>query len=148
MFRQIIVGLDGSLKANEAARVGFDLAKHYSGAVTLIHVTHLETPNMIFGAVSGYHTKDIEMNMEEIEKEGQKILDDALSISADLSFTSVKTHMPHRTAATEILRHAEQIDADLIITGRRGLNGIASLILGSTTQQINHLAKCATLSVV
>ena len=148
MFRQIIVGLDGSLKAHEAARVGFDLARHYSGAVTLIHVTHMETLNMIAGAVSGHHANDMKMSMEEVEKAGQKIVDDALSIAEDFAFTSVKTHMPHGTAAAEILRHAEQIDADLIITGRRGLNGIASLVLGSTTQQINHLAKCATLSVV
>jgi len=56
--------------------------------------------------------------------------------------------MPHGDAAAERLIHAEEIEADLIITGRRGLSGISSLVLGSTTQRVNHLAKCATLSVV
>lgn len=148
MFRQIIVGLDGSQKSQEAARVGFDLAKHYSGTVTLMHVPHAETAAFVVGAVSGYHAAITKPSFEEIEKAGQKVLDEALSIASEVGFTSVKTHMPHGEAATEILSHAEEIDADLIVSGRRGLSGISSLVLGSTTQRINHLAKCATLSVV
>lgn len=56
--------------------------------------------------------------------------------------------MPHGDAATEVLLHADEIEADLIVTGRRGLSAISSVVLGSTTQRINHLAKCACLSVV
>ena len=56
--------------------------------------------------------------------------------------------MPHDDAATEILLYADKIDANLIITGRRALGGISGLILGSTTKRINHLAKCAILSLV
>lgn len=148
MFRQIIVALDGSLKAQDAVRVGIDLAKHYSGTLTLMHVPHAETAAFVVGAISGYHAAITKPSFDEIEKAGQKVLDDALSIAEDLGFTSAKTHMPHGDAATEILLYAEEIEADLIITGRRGLSGISSLVLGSTTQRINHLAKCATLSVV
>ena len=148
MFRKIIVGLDGSEKAKKAARIGFELAKHYSGTVTLVHAPHAETAAFVVGAVSGYHAAITKPSFEEIEKAGQEILEDALSIAADIHFDAVKTHMPHGDAATEILLHADEIDADLIITGRRGLSGISSLVLGSTTQRINHLAKCATLSTV
>ncbi|MGB7242646.1 MAG: universal stress protein [Sulfitobacter sp.] len=148
MFRQIIVGLDGSEKAKKAARIGFDLAKHYSGTVTLVHVPHAETAAFVVGAVAGYHAAITKPNFEEIEAAGQKVLDEALGIATDVGFTDVKTHMPHGDAAAEILSHAEKIGADLIITGRRGLSGISSLVLGSTTLRINHLAECASLSVV
>jgi nucleotide-binding universal stress UspA family protein len=148
MFRQIIVALDGSLKAQDAVRVGIDLAKHYSGSLTLMHVPHAETAAFVVGAISGYHAAITTPNFDEIEEAGKKVLDDALGIAADLGFNSAKTYMPHGDAAAEILLHAEEIEADLIITGRRGLSGISSLVLGSTTQRINHLAKCATLSVV
>lgn len=148
MFRQIIVGLDGSEKSKKAARIGFDLARHYAGNVTLVHVPHAETSSYVVGAVSGYHTTITEPNFEELEKAGQKILDEAVEIAHEMGFDRVKTLMPHGDAATEILLHADEIDADLIITGRRGLGGLSSLLLGSTTQQINHMAKCACLSMV
>ncbi|UWR21833.1 universal stress protein [Sulfitobacter sp. S190] len=148
MFRRIIIGLDGSEKANKAAAVGFDLAKLYSGKVTLMHVPHAETAAFVVGAVSGYHAAITKPSFAEIEKAGQKVLDTALAIAKDRSFENVETQMPHGDAATEILNYADEIDADLIITGRRGLSGISSLVLGSTTQRINHLAKCACLSII
>jgi nucleotide-binding universal stress UspA family protein len=148
MFRQILVGLDGSGKSKKGARVAFDLAKHYSGTVTLIHVPHAETAAFVFGALSGYHSGLTKSSFDEIEKAGQRVLDEALEIAADVGFDAVKTHMPHGDAATEILLHADEIGADLIITGRRGLSGVASMVLGSTSQRINQLAKCAFLSIV
>lgn len=148
MFREILVGLDGSEKSKKGARVAYDLAKHYSGTVTLVHVPHAETAAFVVGAVAGYHAAITKPSFDEIEKAGHKILDEALAIAADVGFEAVKTHMPHGDAATEILLHADEISADLIITGRRGLSGVSSLVLGSTTQRINHLAKCACLSMV
>lgn len=147
MFRQIVVGLDGSEKSKKAARIAFDLGKHYLGAVTLVHVPHAETAAFVVGAVSGYHAAITKPSFDEIEKAGQKVLDEVLLIAADMKFKDVKTHMPHGDAATELLEHAEEIDADLIITGRRGLSAVSGLVLGSTTQRINHLAKCACMSV-
>lgn len=148
MFRQILVGLDGSEKALKGARVAYDLGKQYSGSVTLIHVPHAETAAFVVGAVSGYHAAITKPSFEEIEDAGQKVLDAGVAMAADVGFEAVKTQMPHGDAATEILLHADEIDADLIITGRRGLSAVSSMVLGSTTQRINHLAKCACLSMV
>lgn len=148
MFKNIIVGLDGSEKSKNAARVAFDLGKHYGSSVTLVHVPHAETAAFVVGAVSGYHAAITMPSFEEIEKAGQHVLDEVLIIAADMKFADVKTHMPHGDAATELLLHADEIGADLIVTGRRGLSGLSSLVLGSTTQRINHTAKCACLSVV
>lgn len=148
MFREIIVGLDGSEKARKGARIAYDLARHYGGSVTLVHVPHAETAAFVVGAMSGYHAALTKPSFEEIERAGQKVLDLALIIAADVGFENVRTHMPHGDAATEILLHADEIGADLIITGRRGLGRVSSAVLGSTTQSINHGAKCACLSVV
>ncbi|GFE65505.1 universal stress protein [Litoreibacter roseus] len=147
MFKKIIVGLDGSEKAETATRIACDLAQKYGSEVTLMHVPHAETAAFVVGAVPGYHAAITKPSFAEIEKAGQKVLDHAREIAADAGCKTVKTHMPHGDAATEILAHAEDIGADLIVTGRRGLNSISSLVLGSTTQRINHLAKCACLSV-
>ncbi len=148
MFRTILVGLDGSEKAKKAARVGFDLAKYYSGSVTLIHVPHDPALEFATGDVTDHDAGANGLSFDEIEEAGQKILDDGLAIAADMLFDNVKTCMPHGEAADEIVQHAEKIGADLIVTGRRGLSAMSSLVLGSTTQQINHRATCACLSVV
>lgn len=148
MFRQIIVALDGSEKAKKGARVGFDFGRHYVGNVTLVHVPHVETATFFLNLAVEYNEVITTPGFDEIEKAGQQVLDEALNIAADVGFEAVKTHMPHGDAATEILLYANEIEADLIITGRRGLGGVSSLVLGSTTQRINHLAKCACLSIV
>ncbi|WP_299692143.1 universal stress protein [uncultured Tateyamaria sp.] len=148
MFKHIIVGIDGSEKAKKAARVAFDLGKHYGGTVTLVHVPHAETAAYVVGAVSGYHSAITKPSYDEIERAGQQVLDKALIIAADMFFADVRTHMPHGDAATELLRYADKIGADLIVTGRRGLGGLSGLVLGSTTQRISHRAKCACLSIV
>ena len=148
MFYQLIIGIDGSDLSKNAVRVGADLAQHYSSAVTLVHVPHAETAAFVVGAVAGYHAATTMPSFDDIEEAGQKVLSEAMAIAAEAGLKEVKTHMPHGDAGAEILKHADDIGADLIITGRRGLSGISSLVLGSTTQRINHLAKCATLSIV
>jgi nucleotide-binding universal stress UspA family protein len=147
MFSQIIVGLDGSDSSKNATRIACDLAKHYSSSLTLMHVPHAEAAAFVVGAVAGYHAAISKPSVEEIEKAGQKILDEAAAIAAEMGVSSVKTHMEHGDAATEILVHADEIGADLVVTGRRGLSRLSTLIQGSTTQRINHFAKCACLSV-
>lgn len=148
MFKQIIVGLDGSDKSKLAIQVGCEMATMSSGQLTLVHVPHAETAAFVVGAVSGYHAATTMPSFAEVEKAGQEVLDEGLKIAAEAGCANVKTHMPHGDAATEILEHANEIGADLIITGRRGLSGVSGLLLGSTTQRVNHLAKCACLSVI
>jgi nucleotide-binding universal stress UspA family protein len=116
--------------------------------LTLIHVPHAETAAYVLDAMSEYHAAVSVPTFEEIEAAGQKILDEGLEIAENTGCNAVKTHMPHGDAATEIIAFAEEINADLIITGRRGLSRFSSLVLGSTTQRISRMAKCACLSVV
>lgn len=147
MFSQIIVGLDGSEPSKNAVRIACDLANRYSSTLTLMHVPHAETAAFVVGAVAGYHAAISKPSVQEIEEAGQKIVDEAKAIATEMSVASVKTHMAHGDAAAEVLAHADKTGADLIVTGRRGLSRISTLVQGSTTQRINQLAKCACLSV-
>ncbi|NNE82124.1 MAG: universal stress protein [Silicimonas sp.] len=147
MFKKIIVGLDGSQQSEVAVRIACDLAKHYESSLTLMHVPHGQTAAFVVGAVAGYRAAASMPSFDEVEAAGKQVLDAGLAIAADAGCTAVKTHMPHGEPAKEILAHADEIGADLIVTGRRGLGGAASLLLGSTSQNISHNAKCACLTV-
>lgn len=148
MFKRILVGLDGSEKAKNAARVACDLAKHYSGTVTLVHVPHAETAAYLFGESAEYHAAITLPSFAQVEAAGQRVLDEGLKIASDAGCKRVETCMPHGDASTELLVIADEINADLIVTGRRGLSRVASFVLGSTSQRISHLAKCACMSVL
>lgn len=147
MFRQIIVGLDGSEKAKTAARIGCDLAKVYSGTVTLVHVLHANPEDYGDDPDTEHDSDTSSPTFPEVEAAGQRVLEGGLAIAREVGCKQVETHMPYGDAASEILDYADEIDADLIVTGRRGLSSLSSLVLGSTTQAINHAAKCACLSV-
>jgi nucleotide-binding universal stress UspA family protein len=147
MFENIIVGLDGSENAYKAVRIACELAGQSSGIITLVHVPHAESAAFVVGAVAGYHAAVIKPTLKQAEEAGKRILEDGLEIANDVGCKSVKTHMPHGHAVTEILNHADHIGADLIVTGRRGLSGISSLVMGSTSQSITHNSGCACLSV-
>ncbi len=58
------------------------------------------------------------------------------------------THTELGDPADQIIACTEGCGVDLIITGCRGLGSIGSLLQASSTQRVNHLAKCACLSIV
>ena len=146
MFKQIIIGLDGSDPSKVALGIACDLAKHYDSNLTLVHVPHSESVIAV-GAVAGYGAVASMPDSEEIEKAGQEVLDAGAAEAAKSGCGVVETVMPKGDAAKEILALADKIGADLIVTGRRGLGSVASLMLGSTSQRISHDAECAVLTV-
>lgn len=49
--------------------------------------------------------------------------------------------------ASEIRAHAEDINADLIVIGSHGREGLAGVMLGSTANAVLHGAKCDVMTV-
>jgi nucleotide-binding universal stress UspA family protein len=51
------------------------------------------------------------------------------------------------TAGTAICKAAQEWDADLILMGSRGRQGLAELVLGSVSNDVMHKAPCSVLVV-
>lgn len=148
MFKNIVVGLDGSETSETALRLACDLAQKYDSEVHLVHTPQPHTVAFAMGAVAGYHAATTMPSPEEVRSAAEKILNSGKEIAKDCGQVITQTHMKVGDPADEIIACADECGADLIVTGRRGLGGIGSLVLGSTTQRVNHVAKCACLSVV
>lgn len=147
MFGKIVVGIDGSEASQGALRVACNLAQKYDSELHLVHTPQPQTVAFAMGAVAGYHTVTTMPSPREVQSAGKKILNSGEEIAKEHGQTVSRTYMQIGEPAAELVACAEQCDADLIVTGRRGLGSLGALALGSTTQKVNHLAKCACLSV-
>lgn len=148
MFKKIVVGLDGSETSDNALRMACDLAQKYSSEIHVVHTPQPDTVAFAMGAVAGYHAVTSMPSAEEVSKAAEKIVDSAKAIAAEHDQTVASSHTERGEPAHKIVEFAESCGADLIVTGRRGLGSLGALIQGSTSQHVNHHAKCACLSVV
>ncbi len=148
MFSKIVVAVDGSEISARVIQVACDLAKTAGVPLTLVHVPQSETTALAVGAIAGMHAAMAMPTTEQIEAAGQEVLDRATVLAQGYGCNDVTPVMRQGEAADTIVEIAHEMDADIIVTGRRGLGGLTSLVLGSTSQRIGHLAKCSCLTVV
>ncbi|QBF33004.1 universal stress protein [Thalassococcus sp. S3] len=143
MFKNIIVAVDGSDHAIHALGVACDLAKHYESDLHLVHTPELDTVALAVG--SGAFS--VPPSDEKIAAAGKAVIEMATNAAKDQGVTPTNSFVGNGTPAQEVLSAAERTGADLIVAGRRGLGGVSSLLLGSTSQKIAQTAPCAVLTV-
>ncbi len=143
MFANILVAVDGSEQSNHALATACDIAQKYESKLYLVHSPQLETVALAVGsgAVS------IEPSEEKIEAAGKKVMDAAVEQAKRQGCSPEGTIIGNAYPADEILKGAKKVDADLIVMGRRGLGGIASLLLGSVSAKVSQESPCACLTV-
>ena len=122
--------------------------REYDSEIHLVHTPQPQTVAFAMGAVPGYRAVTTMPSSDEVRRAGEKILSSGKVIAKECGQVVTQTHMERGDPADQIIACAEGCGADLIVTGRRGLGSVGSLVQGSTTQRVNHLAKCACLSVV
>ena len=143
MFRNITVAVDGSDHASRALRIACDLAKHYDGKIHLVHTPEIETTGIAVGAGA----VEIAPTAEAIVNGGRAVLASAVTIARDSGIEPSSQIVGNGTPSAEAIKVAEDTNSDLIVAGRRGLGGFASLVFGSTSQKISRDAPCAVLTV-
>ena len=84
---------------------------------------------------------------ELLEKIGTLLLEESASKARALGLEQVETALLGEDAAHEVLRYAEDKNADLIVCGSRGLGGIKSFFLGSVSHKLLEDAACPCLVV-
>lgn len=147
MFEKIVVGVDGSEASKRALTFACDLAKRYSADLHLVNAPREEAAALVAAGYGGYGALasiPLETHIEEV---GQRIVDEAVKTAKDFGIASAQGHVEIGVPSEVILDLAKFLDADLIVTGKRGLGSVATFVLGSTSLQIAKNANCAFLSV-
>jgi nucleotide-binding universal stress UspA family protein len=144
MYGSIVVGTDGSETAGEAVRQAAELAKTVGAQVHIVSAyepvpearlrqERKEAPEEIQWAINPREEVENTLGSAKDQVEG--------------SAGKVETHAREGDAADAILDVAEEIDADLIVVGNRGMTGARRFLLGSVPNKISHHAPCSVLIV-
>ena len=147
MFGKIVIGIDGSEASQTALRVACGIAKKFDSELHLLHFAQPQTVAFAMGAVAGYHAVTTMPSEAEIKEASEKIVQAGVDIAKGEGITPANTVAGRGDPGHEITAYADAQGADLIVTGRRGLGNVGALVLGSTSAEISHKAKCAVLSV-
>lgn len=129
--RTVLVGLDGSENSISALRWAVGEARARTGSVDAIFVS--QTPSLAYSA-PGY----IPPTKDEIEREGERILNEALATIPDNTDVKVSVRSTCGMPVEVIVGAAGDPDVALVVVGARGHSGLAGVVLGSVSHAITH----------
>ena len=144
-MRAIVVGTDGSATASEAVSQAARLAQTAGARLHIVNAYRPASADAApaFGMVAmPFDTAQLN---KELRAESETVLDRAVSQIE----TGVESEIHARagTAADVILDVAEELDADLIVVGNKGMTGTRRFLLGSVPNRVAHHASCNVLIV-
>jgi nucleotide-binding universal stress UspA family protein len=97
------------------------------------------------GATPGIHLEVLQW-LEEVKKTEQMKLN---TLTEEVRYQGVKVHAIFNEGKPflEILRAAEEIQADLTVMGTHGRTGLAHVLIGSVAERVVRKAPCPVLTV-
>jgi len=139
----ILVATDFSEASDSALAYAKSLASAFNATIHVVHVledlaAHAWTTEVYVAALPGVH--------EEMEKQARERLDACLSPQEREQFRAQLT-LRTGSAFVEIVRHAREIKADLLVMGTHGRGAIAHMLLGSVAERVVRKAPCPVLTV-
>ena len=145
MYERILVGTDGSRQALDAISRAGELAKLCG--VTQLHVVaacHPYSPAELARIEADLPEEFHDLVVMSTPAVGR--FDQARTILGKMGIDVVE-YEAAGSPSHAILDAAEQIDADLIVVGARGLGAIGRFIRGSVSTRVAHHAPCDVLIV-
>ncbi|MBI5838906.1 MAG: universal stress protein [Chloroflexi bacterium] len=139
MFKKVLLAVDGSEHALNAARMAANLTRNMKSEELRIVVAYDPIPPY-FGEPTFQHAVNARL------KEAQEILKKAVDVVGTVP-AKIHTELIEGDSAEAIINIAETRQSDVIVMGSRGLGMLAGLVLGSTSQKVVSHAPCPVLIV-
>jgi nucleotide-binding universal stress UspA family protein len=139
MFSTIVVGTDGSATASVAVRMAAQIARQNDATLHLLSVSKLAAGVGGGGLASG----DPVGGDALLKLAADRMLEE---LSREMEGLEVVTRTESGAPATAIVRYADEIGADLIVLGSKGMQGTRRII-GSVPNSVAHKAGCHVMIV-
>ena len=144
MFERIVVGTDGSETAGEAVRHATELGQAVGAKLDIVSAydpvregrlrgERLDAPGDVEHAVN--------------PREDVNVTLDGAAAPAKQAGLEVQTHAREGDPADAIIDVAEEVGADVIVVGNKGMTGASRFLLGSVPNKVSHHAPCSVLIV-
>ena len=138
---RILVPTDFSPGAEEALEHAIEFARTFSAEIHLVHSFATNpgcitpySPGVPYEMIAAIRKAAASRLTEEVETVKQAGIE-------------VREHLVEEHPSQAIASVAEQIEADLIIMGTRGLTGLKHIMLGSVAERVVRIAPCPVLTV-
>ncbi len=149
-FKRILVAVDGSKNAEKAVEVAAELAKRFDAELIVLHVVlgppysySAMFPTLIPAPQDAYD--QYMAHAREVEK---ACVDRAVSIAEERGAKANGMVESGVASVVEaITTQAEDLKADLLVVGTRGLGGFKKLLVGRVSSGVVTHANCPVLVV-
>lgn len=139
---KVLLALDGSKESQEAAKIAANLA---AGVGAELHIVNVVPTAPVRPYPHPYAMEQHNIAFEEAKEVAREFLEqrreEAVSGGVETAFAHLKLGEPDR----EVVRLAEELDADVIALGSRGLGGIKRALMGSVSESVVRHAHCPVL---
>ena len=147
VYNVIVVGTDGSGTARIAVGEATALASLTGATLHIVHAAERRSPGVIaFAASGGVSELAAADKNKAIAAESREICEQAAAEARRLA-VDVKIHAVPGDAADALISVAEEVGADLLVVGNRGMSGARRFVLGSVPNTVSHHAPCSLLIV-
>ena len=140
-YKRILLALDLKPEDDEhVSNQAITLAGAEGAEVNLIHVVE---PIYSYGIPPGTESKfdQWQTELESSAKEQMERIGQKLAVPPERQYIAVGQ------IKRQLLRTAEQVDADLIVVGSHARYGLSALFMGDTADDMLHSANCDVLVV-
>jgi len=135
--KRILVATDFSEGSDEALLRAIDLAKQTGASLEIVYVIELDVEQFPLGLydthrdLGAYVDRELGRRAEIARRVG----------------VVCHTSTAEGNAATEIVKRARDVEADVIVVGTHGRKGLVHVLLGSVAERVVHRATCPVLTV-
>lgn len=137
-IESILVTTDFSQQALPGVKTAAGLAAELGAHLVLLYVVEDHLPPLLMAP---------EARRDEILEEHRRAAEERLEDYAADHSVDAEARTAVGSPSKEILRVAEQIDADLVVMSSHGYGPVAQVLLGSTSERVIHGATCPVVVV-
>jgi nucleotide-binding universal stress UspA family protein len=146
MYKQIVVGTDGSAPANIAVDAAIEIARLTGATLHVVNAHRKITSYHMAAAAEVGVIPDMVGSNEAIQAESERIANEAVE-RADRAGVGAEAHCIAADPAEALVRTAEDVDADLVVVGNLGMSGARRFMLGSVPNKVSHHCPASLLIV-
>jgi nucleotide-binding universal stress UspA family protein len=145
MYKQIVVGTDGSAGAEVAVDAAIELARLTGATVHVVNAHKVTSAFQLGAAAEVGIVPDVTAANDAVEANSRSICDQVATRAGQVG-VKTELHAVPGDPADALIRVAEDAAADLIVVGNRGMTG-ARRVLGSVPTTVSHHCPASVLIV-